>query len=147
MFRLTVRDHMMIAHSLPDPFFGPAAALHGATYVVEATVRSPVLDDHGVVMDIGAAAAALAKITADLGYRNLDDHPAFVGILSTTEVLSRYVAQQMGVALRALDGTRHVTSIEVVLREHPDAWAGYTLALDGPRIQDSPSTNDSTPGG
>ena len=132
MFSLTVRDHMMIAHSLPDPFFGPAAALHGATYVVEATVGSPDLDDHGVVMDIGAASAALAAITADLGYRNLDDHPAFVGMLSTTEVLCRYVAQQMVMALRTLDGTGHITSIEVVLREHPDAWAGYTLAMDGP---------------
>lgn len=143
MFSLTVRDHMMIAHSLPDPFFGPAAALHGATYVVEATMRSTVLDDHGVVMDIGAASAALAAITADLGYRNLDDHPAFVGILSTTEVLSRYVAQQMGVALQALDGTGHITSIEVVLREHPDAWAGYTLAMDGPMGKVDPSTLDS----
>ncbi len=141
MFSLTVRDHMMIAHSLPDPFFGPAAALHGATYVVEATMRSADLDEHGVVMDIGAASAALATITADLGYRNLDDHPAFVGILSTTEVLARYVAQQMAMALRALDGTAHVTSIEVVLREHPNAWSGYTVTIDGT------STNDSLPGG
>ncbi len=131
MFSLTVRDHMMIAHSLADPFFGPAAALHGATYVVEATMRSADLDEHGVVMDIGAASAALATITADLGYRNLDDHPAFAGILSTTEVLARYVAQQMTTALQALDSTAHVTSIEVVLREHPDAWAGYTVTIDG----------------
>lgn len=129
MFSLTVRDHMMIAHSLPDPFFGPAAALHGATYVVEATVRSDDLDEHGVVMDIGAASTALAAITGDLGYRNLDDHPAFVGILSTTEVLARYVAQQLAVALADLGGTDHLTSIEVVLREHPDAWAGYTYTL------------------
>ncbi len=132
MFSMTVRDHIMIAHSLPDPFFGPAAALHGATYVVEATVRSADLDEHSVVMDIGAAAAALSTITSDLGYSNLDDHPAFVGILSTTEVLARYVAQQMGTALKALDGTGHITTIEVVLREHPDGWAGYTMTLDGP---------------
>lgn len=137
MFSLTVRDHMMIAHSLPDPFFGPAAALHGATYVVEVTVRSADLDEHGVVMDIGAASAALAAVTADLGYQNLDDHPAFVGILSTTEVLARYVSQQMATAIEALDGTGQITSIEVVLRENPDAWAGYTLALDD-RVGTSP---------
>lgn len=130
MFTLTVRDHMMIAHSLDDPFFGPAAAMHGATYVVEATMGSADLDSHGVVMDIGAASTALSAITADLGYRNLDDHPAFAGMLTTTEVLARYVAQQMATALKNLDGTTHVTSIGVVLREHPDAWAGYTVTMN-----------------
>ena len=85
MFALTVRDHVMIAHSLPDAFFGPAARLHGATFVVEVTWSRPDLDEHGVVIDIGEASARLQEVLADLDYRNLDEHPAFAGRFSTTE--------------------------------------------------------------
>ena len=77
MYAVTVRDHVMVAHSLPRPVFGPAQALHGATYVVEATFRRPDLDDDGIVVDIGAALSALGEILDELRYRNLDEHPAF----------------------------------------------------------------------
>lgn len=125
MFRLTVRDHVMIAHSLPDPFFGPAQGVHGATFVVEATWSRPELDEHGVVLDIGAASEALAQILGDIGYRNLDDHPAFAGRISTTEVVARHIADEL--ASRLTDPA--LTSLEVVLRENPDAWASYTRDL------------------
>lgn len=125
MFRLTVRDHVMIAHSLPDPFFGPAQGVHGATFVVEATWSRPELDEHGVVLDIGAASEALAQVLRDIGYRNLDDHPAFAGRISTTEVVARHIADEL--ASRLTDPA--LTSLEVVLRENPDAWASYTRDL------------------
>ncbi len=95
MYRVTVRGHMMIAHSLPDEFFGPAQALHGATYVVEVTFLRRRLDEHGTVVDIGAATAALRAVLADLDYRNLDEHPDLTGRLTTTEVLARYVADRL----------------------------------------------------
>ncbi len=125
MFRVTVRGHMMIAHSLPDPFFGPAQGLHGATYVVEATFYRPELDEHGTVVDIGAAGDRLREILADLTYRNLDQHPALAGRLTTTEVLAQFVAD------RLLDGplTAGLARLDVRLFESPDASAGYTVDL------------------
>jgi 6-pyruvoyltetrahydropterin/6-carboxytetrahydropterin synthase len=125
MFRVTVRGHMMIAHSLPDPFFGPAQGLHGATYVVEATFYRPELDEHGTVVDIGAAGDRLGEILADLTYRNLDEHPALAGRLTTTEVLAEFVAD------RLLDGplTAGLARLDVRLFESPDASAGYTVDL------------------
>lgn len=122
MFSVTVRDHVMIAHSLPDPFFGPAAGLHGATLVVEATWRRRELDEHGVVLDIGAATAALRGVLADLDYRNLDEHPAFAGRFSTTEAIARHVGERL---LAALD-TTGFAGLDVTLREHPDAWASWS---------------------
>ncbi len=132
MFTVSVRNHMMVAHSLPDPYFGPAQALHGATYVVDVALRSRTLNRHGVVLDIGVASSALAQIVADLTYRNLDDHPAFRGVVSTTEVLARHVAEAMLVALNHADADlgHTLSEIEVRLREHPDAWAGYTLTVE-----------------
>lgn len=126
MFRVTVRGHMMVAHSLPDPFFGPAQKLHGATYLVEATFYRRDLDEHGTVIDIGAASDALNAVLADLTYGNLDDHPAFAGLLSTTEVIARHIAEQ----LLAGPLTEGLATLDVVLREHPDAWAGYRVDLD-----------------
>lgn len=126
MYRVTVRGHAMVAHSLPDPFFGPAQALHGATYVVEATFSRRDLDEHGTVIDIGAAGAALGAVLADLNYRNLDEHPAFAGRLSTTEVIARHVADR----LLAGSLTAGLARLDIVLREHPDAWAGYAVDLD-----------------
>jgi 6-pyruvoyltetrahydropterin/6-carboxytetrahydropterin synthase len=125
MYRVTVRGHAMLAHSLPDPFFGPAQALHGVTYVVEATFSRLELDSHGTVIDIGAAGEALGAVLADLNYRNLDEHPAFTGRLSTTEVIARHIAD------RLLEGslTEGLSRLDVVLREHPDAWAGYSVDL------------------
>ncbi len=125
MFELTVRDHVMIAHSLPDPFFGPAAGLHGATLVAEVTWQRPDLDEHGVVIDIGAASARLREVLADLDYRNLDEHPAFQGRFSTTEEIARHIADQVAAGLD-LTG---FTGLVVTLREHPDAWASYRLDL------------------
>jgi 6-pyruvoyltetrahydropterin/6-carboxytetrahydropterin synthase len=125
MYRVTVRGHMMVAHSLPDPFFGPAQRLHGATYVVEATFSRSELDQHGTVVDIGAAADLLGTVLDDLSYRNLDEHPDLGGQLTTTEVLARYVAD------RLLEGplTAGVSRLDVLLHEHPDASAGYTVDL------------------
>lgn len=125
MFSLTVRDHIMIAHSLPDPFFGPAAQLHGATLVVEVTWRRPDLDEHGVVLDIGAASSAVKAVLADLDYRNLDERPAFLGRLSTTEAIARHIGDTL-VAAMDLTG---FAGVDVTLREHPDAWATYRRDL------------------
>ena len=121
MFTLTVRDHMMVAHSLPDPFFGPAAQLHGATFVVEATFERAELDEHGVVLDIGAATTRLAEILGRIAYQNLDDLPDFAGVLTTTERLAQWVADRLAED-PALGG---VDTILVTLRENPDAWASY----------------------
>lgn len=125
MYELTVRDHVMIAHSLPDAFFGPAARLHGATFVVEVTWSRLDLDEHGVVIDIGEASARLKEILADLDYRNLDEHPAFTGRFSTTEV----VAGHIGDRLRASMDLTGFAALSVRLREHPDAWATYRVEL------------------
>src|SRR3954447_4157550 len=95
MFAVTVRDHVMVAHSLPRPVFGPAQGMHGATYVVEATFRRSELDADGIVVDIGAATTALEDVLGQLRYRNLDEHPAFDGVLTTTEVLTRWVADRL----------------------------------------------------
>jgi 6-pyruvoyltetrahydropterin/6-carboxytetrahydropterin synthase len=122
MYSVTVRDQMMVAHSLPRAVFGPAQALHGATYVVEATFRRHELTEDRIVVDIGAATAALDEALAGLRYRNLDDHPAFSDVLTTTEVLARWVCDRLAESpvTDGLDG------LEVVLRESPDAWASYT---------------------
>ncbi len=122
MYAVTVRTSAMIAHSLPREVFGPAQGLHGATYVMEATFRSRELDENGIVVDIGAASEALEAIAGELRYRNLDDHPSFVGVLTTTEVLTRWVADQ----LLATAVGQSVEGLEVTLRESPDAWASYS---------------------
>jgi 6-pyruvoyltetrahydropterin/6-carboxytetrahydropterin synthase len=133
MFGLTVRSHMMIAHSLPDPVFGPAQGLHGATLVVEATFRRAELTAQAVVMDIGRAQALLDEVLDALRYRNLDEHPDFTGTLTTTEMLARHVAERLADGLRAEPGGTHgYAALGVVLREHPDAWASYVLHLDPP---------------
>lgn len=131
MFSVTVADHMMVAHSLRGEAFGPAQALHGATYVVEATFRRPDLDPDEIVVDIGLAAAALHEIVGALTYRNLDDVPALSGVNTTTEVLARHVADEL--AARIADGSLGphaggITAVAVTLREHPLAWASYERA-------------------
>ena len=115
----------MVAHSLPRAVFGPAQALHGATYVVEATFRRRDLDEDGIVVDIGAALETLDGILSGLRYRNLDEHPAFEGVVTSTEVLARWVADRLAEApvVKGLHG------LEVVLRESPDAWVSYTRDL------------------
>jgi 6-pyruvoyltetrahydropterin/6-carboxytetrahydropterin synthase len=125
IYTVTVRDHVMVAHSLPRPVFGPAQGLHGATYVVDASFRRRELDDNAIVVDIGVAASALSEILDALRYRNLDDHPDFAGVLTTTEALARWIAERLAEseAATGLDG------VEITLRESPDAWASYARDL------------------
>jgi len=132
MFSVTVRDHMMIAHSLRGDVFGPAQRLHGATYVVDVTFRRATLDADGIVVDIGRAAEALHAVVAELGYRNLDDEPDFAGMNTTTEALARVVADRIAERARsgALgDGARELDGLVVTLRESHIAWASYERAL------------------
>lgn len=121
MFSVTVRDHMMIAHSLRGETFGPAQQLHGATYVVDATFRRAELDADGIVVDIGRATEELRAVVSALTYRNLDDEPALSGINTTTETLARLVADRLAERLHdiVLDG------IAVTLHESHVAWATY----------------------
>ena len=126
MFHLTVRDHVMIAHSLPHPAFGPAQNLHGATYVVELTLWRETLGPESIVIDIGEASDVLSKALSDLNYRNLDEHPELTGTLTTTEAVDRLIAERVAAALP----DRQLSRLDVTLREHPDAWAGYTLTLE-----------------
>ncbi|HEX6584930.1 MAG TPA: 6-carboxytetrahydropterin synthase [Thermoleophilaceae bacterium] len=127
MFSVTIRDHMMIAHSLRGEVFGPAQRLHGATYVVDATFRRATLDADGIVVDIGRAAEVLRAVLGELGYRNLDDEVEFAGMNTTTEALARVVADRLadrlGEAAHALDG------LVVTLHESHVAWASYERQL------------------
>jgi 6-pyruvoyl-tetrahydropterin synthase len=128
MFEVTVSDHMMIAHSLPGDVFGPAQALHGATYVVEAAFTRPDLDADGIVLDIGRALDALKSVLSELKYRNLDEVESLAGLTTTTEVLCREIADRL--AARVHDGSLGVSAadlarIRVTLRESPVAWASY----------------------
>jgi 6-pyruvoyl-tetrahydropterin synthase len=130
VFSVTVRDHMLVAHSLRGEVFGPAQRLHGATYVVDATFRGESLDDDGILVDIGRATEELHRVVADLGYRNLDDEPEFKGTNSTTEVLAKHVADRLAeqVAAGALGDATGVSGILVTLHESHVAWASYERA-------------------
>ncbi len=133
MFTLTVCDHVMIAHSLDGEIFGPARNLHGATYVVEAEFRSRHIDAHGMVLDVGRARQLLREMLADLDYRNLDDHPAFRGVNTTTEALARAIFHGLAGRIRngALDiDQKQPESLKVILRESPVAWASFEGRLD-----------------
>ena len=122
MFSVTVRDHMMIAHSLSGDVFGPAQRLHGATYVVDATFRRAELDADGIVVDIGRAADALRAVVGELGYRNLDDELDFN---TTTEALAKLVADRLAERMGGLG----LEGILVTLRESHVAWASYERPL------------------
>ena len=132
MFSVTVRDHMMIAHSLRGEVFGPAQRLHGATYVVDATFRRTDLDAHGIVVDIGRAADALRAVVGELSYRNLDDEAGFAATNTTTEVLAQVVADRLVDRVEAGDlgdGARQLDGLVVTLHESHIAWASYERAL------------------
>jgi 6-pyruvoyl-tetrahydropterin synthase len=122
MFSVTVRDHMMIAHSLRGEVFGPAQRLHGATYVVDATFRRAALDEDGIVIDIGMAAAALRAVMDELGYRNLDE---LFGENTTTEVLARVVADRVAAQVEGSGAE----SLVITLHESHVAWASYERSL------------------
>jgi 6-pyruvoyl-tetrahydropterin synthase len=132
VFSVTVRDHMMIAHSLRGEVFGPAQRLHGATYVVDATFRRADVDADGIVVDIGRAAEALRAVVGELGYRNLDEEAGLAGMNTTTEALARVVADRLADRVRsgALgDGAREIDGLVVTLRESHVAWASYERPL------------------
>ena len=132
MFSVTIRDHIMIAHSLRGEVFGPAQRLHGATYVIDATFRRAALDADGIVVDIGRAAEVLRAVLSELGYRNLDDEADFAGMNTTTEELARVIADRLADRARAGalgDGAQELDGLVVTLHESHVAWASYERSL------------------
>jgi len=128
VFSVTVRDHMMIAHSLRGETFGPAQRLHGATYVVDATFRRAALDADGIVVDIGRATAELRAVLAELTYRNLDEEPALAGMNTTTEELARVIADRLAERLLTAavgEPARELDALVITLHESHIAWASY----------------------
>ena len=127
MFSVTVRDHIMIAHSFRGEVFGPAQQLHGATFVVDATFRRAELDENNIVVDIGRASQELSAVLGELTYRNLDDDPALSGVNTTTEFLAKVIAdrliERLGAEASGLSG------ISVTLHESHIAWATYERDL------------------
>ena len=126
MFSVTVRDHVMIAHSFDGEVFGPAQRLHGATYVVDATFRGPDLGQDGILVDIGLAATTLREVLAALNYRNLDDEDEFKGTNTSTEALARWVADRLADRLAAEE---QLTGLTVSPHESHVAWAAYERSL------------------
>lgn len=134
MYTVTVRGHMMVAHSFTGPVFGPAQRLHGATYVVDAEFRCRELDPDGIVVDIGLAADALNRVLGELNFRNLDDIPEFKGRNTTTEFLARFVFDRLAAAIERGDigrGASEIASIRVTLHESHVASAAYESTLAG----------------
>ncbi|UMP01560.1 6-carboxytetrahydropterin synthase [Amycolatopsis sp. EV170708-02-1] len=132
MFSITVRDHVMVAHSFRGEVFGPAQRLHGATFLVDATFRRSELDADNIVVDIGKATEELKAVLADLNYRNLDDVPEFAGVNTSTEFLAKVVADRLAdrVHSGALgEGARGLEGLTVSLHESHVAWASYERAL------------------
>jgi 6-pyruvoyltetrahydropterin/6-carboxytetrahydropterin synthase len=131
MYSVTVRDHMMIAHSFQGEVFGPAQRVHGATYVIDVEFRRPALDANGIVVDIGLATNVLRQILAGMNYRNLDEEPEFSGRNTTTEFLARVLFDKVVAAIRNGDlgaGAPGIAAVRVTLHESHVASAGY----DGP---------------
>ncbi|MEP7180238.1 MAG: 6-carboxytetrahydropterin synthase [Pseudonocardiales bacterium] len=132
MFSITVRDHMMIAHSFRGEVFGPAQRLHGATYVVDATFRRAALDADNIVVDIGRAAEELHAVVGELSYRNLDDEAEFTGVNTSTEALARVIADRLAERVHAGalgNSARGMAGITITLHESHIAWASYERAL------------------
>jgi 6-pyruvoyl-tetrahydropterin synthase len=125
VFSLTIRDHMMIAHSLRGEVFGPAQQLHGATFVVDATFRRAALDADGLVVDIGRASEELHAVVGELSYRNLDDDASLAGINTTTEELARVIADRLAERVSGLG----LDALVVTLHESHVAWASYERPL------------------
>jgi 6-pyruvoyl-tetrahydropterin synthase len=128
VFSVTVRDHVMIAHSLRGEVFGPAQRLHGATYVVDATFRREALDADGIVVDIGAARELLRTVLGEFDYRNLDEQADLAGLNTTTEALAKVIADRIADHIHAGalgDSARGIAMLAVMLHESPVASAGY----------------------
>jgi len=132
VFSITVRDHVMVAHSFRGEVFGPAQRLHGATFVVDATFRRAALDADNIVVDIGLATRELGAVLAEVNYRNLDDEPEFAGVNTSTEFLAQVVADRLAARVHAGalgEGARGLAGIMVTLTESHVAWASYERAL------------------
>ena len=132
MYSVTVRDHVMVAHSFKGEVFGPAQRLHGATFVVDVEFRRPSLDADAIVIDIGRAAETLHNILAEVNYRNLDELPVFAGRNTTTEVMARFVFDKLVAAIRRGDlgaGAGAVEQIRVTLHESHVASASFDGTL------------------
>ncbi|MEU7400941.1 6-carboxytetrahydropterin synthase [Streptomyces sp. NPDC044948] len=132
MFSITVRDHIMVAHSFRGDVFGPAQRLHGATFLVDATFRREQLDENDIVVDIGLATRELGAVVAELNYRNLDNEPDFAGVNTSTEFLAKVVADRLAERVHqgALgEGARGLAGLAVTLHESHVAWASYERAL------------------
>ena len=132
LFAVTVRDHMMIAHSFRGEVFGPAQRLHGATFVVDATFRRAAHDADNIVVDIGLATQELHAVLADLNFRNLDEIEEFAGLNTSTEMLARVVADRLAARVHAGalgPGARGLAGITVTLHESHVAWASYERSL------------------
>ncbi|MER7485686.1 6-carboxytetrahydropterin synthase [Streptomyces sp. NPDC126497] len=132
MFSITVRDHIMIAHSFHGEVFGPAQRLHGATFLVDATFRREQLDEDNIVVDIGLATQELGAVVGGLNYRNLDNEPDFAGVNTSTEYLAKVIADRLAGRIHqgALgEGAKGIAEIAVTLHESHIAWASYERAL------------------
>lgn len=132
MFAVEVRDHVMIAHSFRGEMFGPAQALHGATFVIDAAFLAEALDANGVVIDIGRAHEALRAIVKDINYRNLDDLPQFAGHNTTTEFLTKYVFDRLAATARTGGlgrDARELAAIRITISESHVARAWYERPL------------------
>lgn len=125
MYSIRIRDHIMIAHSLPDPYFGPASQMHGATYVVDAEFFALELNEHNVVMDIGYAHQVLKEVLTQLNYQNLDKLPVFQDQLTTTEHLASYIHRQLATRVRG----HFQGKLKVTLGESHIAWASFEAAV------------------
>ncbi|MBE4738639.1 MULTISPECIES: 6-pyruvoyl trahydropterin synthase family protein [Streptomyces] len=132
MFSITVRDHIMIAHSFRGEVFGPAQRLHGATFLVDATFRRAELDDDNIVVDIGLATQELGAVVSELNYRNLDNEPAFANTNTSTEFLAKVIADRLAERIHkgALgENAKGIANLTVTLHESHIAWASYERAL------------------
>lgn len=135
MYSVTVRDHVMIAHSFKGDVFGPAQRLHGATYVVDVEFRRPSLDNDGIVVDIGRASDTLRAVLGELNYRNLDDLAEFKGRNTTTEFLARVIFDRMVAAIHRGQlgpGGSAIEQIRVTLHESHVAAASFEGGVSGP---------------
>jgi 6-pyruvoyl-tetrahydropterin synthase len=132
LFSITVRDHIMVAHSFRGEVFGPAQRLHGATFVVDATFRRTELDANNIVVDIGLATTELTAVLGELNYRNLDEEPGFAHVNTSTEFLAKVIADRLADRVHAGllgEGARGLVGITVTLHESHVAWASYERAL------------------